>query len=101
MAGNSDRLWTLFDQLRRRRFPLGPDDYRDLWRALDAGFGWGSPRALRTLCCTLWAKSSRDREVVTALFDQLEWPDWRLPRAAAPRHEPGDLPAADELPATG
>lgn len=88
--GEANRLWFLFGQLRRRRFPLGPDDYGDLWRALHAGFGWTSRRALRDLCCALWAKSSREREVVGSLFDQLEWPNWRLP--TLPVDAAGDAP---------
>ena len=41
-----DFLWTLFIQLRRRHFPLSPEDYDALRRALQAGFGWFSQEAL-------------------------------------------------------
>ncbi len=77
-------LWTLFQQLRRRRFPLGPDDYEALRQALRAGFGWSSREALRNLCCDLWAKSQSEREIVEALFDQFEVPTWQLPKLESP-----------------
>lgn len=75
-------LWVLFEQLRRRRFPLGPDDYYALRQALRAGFGWSSRQALRDLCCALWAKSRQEQEILIALFDHLELPDWGLPQQA-------------------
>ncbi|MEI6045772.1 MAG: VWA domain-containing protein [Chloroflexota bacterium] len=75
------QLWELFDKLRRRhRFPLEPDDYQALRQALRLGFGWSSKEALRELCCTLWAKSLQEREILVALFDQMEFSDWELPR---------------------
>jgi uncharacterized protein with von Willebrand factor type A (vWA) domain len=73
-----DFLWTLFNQLRRRHFPLGPDDYEALREALRAGFGWSSREALRDLCCALWTKSKRERNILEALFDQADVPAWRL-----------------------
>jgi uncharacterized protein with von Willebrand factor type A (vWA) domain len=78
-------LWTLFQQLRRRNFPLSPADYEALRTAMRAGFGWSSRSALRDLCCALWAKSRQEAEVVTALFaqfDEAQVADWSL--AAAP-----------------
>ena len=78
-------LWTLFQQLRRRNFPLSPADYAALRTALRAGFGWSSRAALCDLCCALWAKSRQEAEIVTALFEQFdedELGDWSL--AAAP-----------------
>lgn len=72
-------LWTLFTQLRRRHFPLSPDDYEALRQALRAGFGWSSRDALRDLCCTLWAKSKEEQETVEALFDQFRITSWELP----------------------
>ncbi len=72
-------IWKLFGQLRRRGFPLCPQDYEALRRAIGAGFGCASRIALRDLCCTLWAKSLREQEVVSALFDQQEaLPNWKL-----------------------
>jgi uncharacterized protein with von Willebrand factor type A (vWA) domain len=47
---------------------------------LRLGFGWSSRKALRDLCCTLWATSRREIRIVEALFDQLEVPTWELPR---------------------
>jgi hypothetical protein len=79
MPGTEGPLWELLVKLRRRRLPLGPDDYEALRQALRAGFGWSSREALCDLCCTLWAKSSRERAVITALFDQLDLPGWELP----------------------
>ena len=71
-------LWQLFVKLRRRRFLIGIEDYRALRTALEAGFGWSSKEALRTLCCALWAKSKQECDVVSSLFDQLELTDWDL-----------------------
>lgn len=80
MATKDSVLWILFEQLRRRRFPLGPDDYQALQQALRAGFGWSSRQALCELCCALWAKSYQEQEILVALFDQLDLPDWELPQ---------------------
>ena len=73
-------LWELFQRLRRRGFPLAPDDYEALRRSLKLGFGWSSKEALRNLCNSLWAKSHQEQEILTALFDQLapENEDWQL-----------------------
>jgi len=60
-------------------------------RALRLGFGWGSSKSLRTLCCFLWAKSQAQREIVTTLFDQLEIPSWDLEELAA-RNEMSEIP---------
>ncbi len=90
-------VWQLFQQLRRRRMPLGVDDYDALRQCLLAGFGLSSREALRDLCCTLWAKSRREADLVGTLFDRLKLPEWstrevepamlqvpRLPDAPAP-----------------
>lgn len=97
-------LWTLFSRLRRRHFPLSPDDYDALRQALRAGFGWGSEEALRDLCCTLWAKSQTEQEIVQTLFDQSfrqhQCASWELSAVASPSEErsqeiSADRPAAD------
>ena len=69
-------LWLLFQQLRRRHFPLGPDDYDALRQAIRAGFGWRSRRDLCNLCCRLWAKSRPERTTLLELFEQYDAPDW-------------------------
>jgi uncharacterized protein len=69
-------LWHLFQELRRRRFMLGIDDYVGLRGSLHAGFGLSSRKALRELTVALWAKSSREAEVVRTLFDRLDFPEW-------------------------
>ncbi|WP_077000517.1 VWA domain-containing protein [Variovorax sp. KK3] len=67
----------LFEQLRRRRLPIGPPDLDALRAALTAGFGWSSQDALRELIVALWAKSPREAAIVRALFARLAWPaDW-------------------------
>jgi uncharacterized protein with von Willebrand factor type A (vWA) domain len=73
-------LWELFQKLRRRGFPLTPDDYETLRQSLQAGFGWSSQEALRDLCNSLWAKSRQEQEILTALFNQLapKNEDWQL-----------------------
>ena len=73
-----DFLWKLFRDLRRRKFPLGISDYHDLRTALRLGFGWSSHEELVELCCTLWAKSTRDADTIRALFVQFAVPEWRL-----------------------
>lgn len=64
-------LWELFQQIRRRGFPLGIDDYDDLRRSVCLGFGIDTRQSLSELCCTLWAKSQDDREVILALLQKV------------------------------
>ncbi len=64
-------LWQLFQRLRRRGFALGPAEYDALRDALRAGFGWSSRESLLDVCNALWAKTRREQEVLTALFEQL------------------------------
>lgn len=80
MSEQERTLWALFCQLRRHRFPLGPEDYDALRLALRAGFGWSSRAALAQLCCALWAKTKQEREVLLALFNQLDLPTWEIPQ---------------------
>jgi len=74
-------VWTLFQQLRRRDFALGPAEYWLLRKTLRAGFGWSSRKELREVCAALWAKSPEERAVVAALFDQHMAADWTLEQA--------------------
>src|SRR5215510_984110 len=79
-------LWELLQQLRRRRFLLGLDDYHALREALRVGFGWSSRQALCDLCVALWAKTALEAETVRTLFAQIEQqdlPNWDLPRTDA------------------
>jgi uncharacterized protein len=69
-------VWTLFQQLLRRGFPLGPEEYEAVRTALRAGFGWSSREQLREVFCALWAKSREERAVAAALFDQHVVADW-------------------------
>lgn len=80
-SDSNSPLWQLFVRLRRRRFLLGIEDYFALKQAMAAGFGWPSKESLRNLCCSLWAKSSSEREILTALFDQIDLPEWDLTQA--------------------
>lgn len=82
-------LWQLFQRLRRRGFAIGPAEYEALRDALRAGFGWTSRQALLDLCNSLWAKSRREQETLSALFEQLapDPDDWEY-----------SLEAADDLP---
>lgn len=77
-AEQSFFLWTLFQQLRRRGFALGPAEYQAVRVALRKGFGWASRNDLREVCAALWAKSPEERAVVAALFDQHVTSDWEL-----------------------
>jgi uncharacterized protein with von Willebrand factor type A (vWA) domain len=93
-------VWTLFQQLRRRGFALGPDEYAVFCRALRAGFGWSSRDELREVCAALWAKSPEERAVVAALFDHHVPEDWTLdssPGISQPETPGGAAaPAADK-----
>ena len=80
----------LFKQLKRRRFPIGPPDLDALRVALGAGFGWSSRDALRDLVVALWAKSTREADIVRALFNRLPWPDEWAPEV---RVAPGSVPS--------
>ena len=93
-------LWTLFQQLRRRGFTLGPEEYEAVRSALRAGFGWSSRRELREVCSALWAKSREERAVVAALFDQHVTSDWRLDvdTAGSPAVEAEPVPVTAEGP---
>ncbi|WP_216669968.1 hypothetical protein [Brasilonema sennae] len=84
-------LWELFQKLRRRGFPLTPDDYETLRQSLQAGFGWSSQEALRDLCNSLWAKSRQEQEILTALFNQLapKNEDWQLSSVQAQNNSDG------------
>lgn len=105
--GQSFFLWTLFQQLRRRGFALGPEEYEAVRLALRAGFGWSSRYELREVCSALWAKSREERAVVRVLFDQHMVSDWRLDERAAgspgaegelgPGTAEGPAPEADGL----
>ena len=92
-----DILRELFSQLRRRQFPLGSDDFQALRQALRAGFGWSSREDLRDLCCTLWAKSRREKEIVEVLYDQFGVPEWSstMPESGSPPVTP-PLPDFDD-----
>jgi hypothetical protein len=79
-------LWEITRQLRRRRLPLGVEDYDALRRALGAGFGLDSAESLRRLCVALWAKSAGEAEIVQAAFARNDVPEWNV----APSRDPGE-----------
>jgi hypothetical protein len=66
---------------------LGVDDYEALRRALSLGFGWRSTQSFLTLCCSLWAKSRSQCEILTSLFNQLELQSWDLDQEIAARNK--------------
>lgn len=74
-SGAPTLVGELFEQLQRRRFPVGPPDLDALRSALAAGFGWSSSEALRELIVALWAKSTREADILRALFARLAWPE--------------------------
>ena len=62
-------VWNLMQRLRRdENLSLTPADADTLFQAAASGFGTKSRTQLGELCCTLWAKSPREREVVTRYF---------------------------------
>lgn len=64
-------LLGLFNRLREHGLPLGIEEYLDVLRAIQAGFGLDDRLALRQLCCTLWAKTSEDVTLLNRLLEQL------------------------------
>jgi uncharacterized protein len=84
-------IWDLFQKLRRRGFAIGVEDYQALQQSLHAGFGWDSRQEFLNLCTSMWAKSRQERDVLTALFEQLapEGDQWTysLPKQDSSRSE--------------
>ena len=89
MDGNGEDffIWQIFNQLLRRGFLLGIEEYEALREALWAGFGWSSRRELLAVCSALWAKSRAEQAVIAALFDQMAVPDWRFDMETAAAEE--------------
>jgi uncharacterized protein with von Willebrand factor type A (vWA) domain len=83
-------IWALFQQLVRRNFAIGLEEYGSVVHALRAGFGWSSREELKQVLCALWATSRDEAAVVSALFDHYEVAEWNL---AGP-----ELPRADDRP---
>lgn len=92
-------IWEIGLQLRRRRMPLGVEDYAALRQAMAAGFGTDSAASLRRLCVTLWAKSAAEAEIVQAAFARADVPEWRLGAAPAPSGSGVADPASASTPA--
>jgi uncharacterized protein len=87
-------LWSLFQQLVRRNFAVGLEEYEAARRALRAGFGWSSRDELREVLRALWASSREESAVISALFEQYAIPDWNL---TTPQPSPTDS-ATPEIP---
>ena len=87
-------LWEITRQLRRRRLPLGVEDYDALRQALAGGFGLFSYEDLRRLCVTLWAKSPEEAEIVRAAFTRSDLEEWDIPRPDADDRAEGGSRAA-------
>lgn len=65
-------VWRVFLALRdRHHLALGTSDLIALRNALRAGFGWGSPEELLSVCTHLWARNRADQEVIAACFTTL------------------------------
>jgi uncharacterized protein with von Willebrand factor type A (vWA) domain len=71
-------VWALFQQLIRRDFAIGLEEYGAVMRALRAGFGWESQDDLKKLLCALWATSREEAAVISALFDQYVVGEWSI-----------------------
>ncbi len=90
--------WILFNRLRDCwHFRLAPEDYQELYSALQAGFGWQSRDDLRTLCCALWAKSLQERETLFSLFDHLA-DEFGLDNWLLPKHQENEPETGPEQP---
>jgi hypothetical protein len=64
-------LLDVFQELRRRQFPLGVAEYVAALQALQAGFGQGSRERLLVMCEALWARSEEEREQVADILHAL------------------------------
>jgi uncharacterized protein len=90
-------IWKLFSYLRRLGFPVDIRDYKALYTALIAGFGWDSREHFIRICCALLAKSKDEEDVIRAFFNQSEFPDWTMEKKdrtepdAINNHEPSGL----------
>jgi uncharacterized protein len=89
-------VWELFQQLLRRNFAIGLEEYAVVMEALRAGFGWSSRSDLRQLLCAVWATSRDEQAVVSALFDQYVVRDWDAGTAV-----PGAAPTTEAPMETG
>ncbi len=68
---NDPALLELFTCLREAGLPLGLAEYHLLLQAVHAGFGTRDRPALAQLCCALWVKSEREKQIFQDYFDQL------------------------------
>jgi uncharacterized protein with von Willebrand factor type A (vWA) domain len=68
---NDPALLELFTCLREAGLPLGLSEYHLLLQAVHAGFGTRDRTALFQLCCALWVKSEREKQIFQDYFDQL------------------------------
>lgn len=64
-------LLDLFNGLRDHGLVLGIEEYTLILRALQAGFGLEDRQELTQLCCTLWAKSQEEAQLVQRLLEQI------------------------------
>jgi uncharacterized protein with von Willebrand factor type A (vWA) domain len=87
-------LWTLFQQLVRRNFAIGPAEYGAAQQALRAGFGWSSRDELKEMLRALWASSREEAAVVSALFEQYAIVDWTQTDALPQK---GDTPVDTDI----
>ncbi|BAY25519.1 VWA containing CoxE family protein [Calothrix sp. NIES-2100] len=68
---NDPALLELFTCLREAGLPLGLAEYHLLLQAVHGGFGIRDRTALAQLCCALWVKSEREKQIFQDYFDQL------------------------------
>jgi uncharacterized protein len=64
-------LQDLFNRLREAGLPLGVDNYMQLVRALQAGFGLPKRAHLARLCRILWVKSKEEERLFNFHFEQV------------------------------
>ncbi|MEC4806394.1 MAG: hypothetical protein SAJ72_19240 [Jaaginema sp. PMC 1080.18] len=71
MRASTPPLLTLWKKLRKTGFSLTLEDYQQLLKATEAGFGVESPEKLCQTCQILWAKSPQEQEILTEQFQQI------------------------------
>ncbi len=64
-------LFELYTRLREKGLPLGLNEYAQLVKALQAGFGLPDQKALSRLCCALWVKNEEEEDIFNYQFAEV------------------------------
>ncbi|MEM6255375.1 MAG: hypothetical protein AAF821_20870 [Cyanobacteria bacterium P01_D01_bin.156] len=64
-------LFELYTRLQEAGLPLGLNEYTQLLKALQGGFGLPDRQALSHLCCTLWVKNEEEEHIFNYHFAEV------------------------------